>query len=338
MKAIVCLRYGDPGAFRLEDVERPTPGDGEVLIRVRAASLNAYDWGLTRGRPHILRAFLGIRRPRANRPGRDVAGRVESVGRNTSQFKPGDDVFGICRGSLADYACALETSLAPKPATVSFEAAAAVPVAGLTALQGLRECGRIQPGQRVLINGAAGGVGTFAVQFAKSFGADVTGVCSTRNLELVASIGADRVVDYTRADFTRSGQRYDLIFDLVANHSFFACRRVLSSHGILVAAGVGGADGRGFGRRMGRMLTGMLIARFTSQKMRFYVARLKQADLVTMAGLLETRKVTPVIDSRHRLSETSEAIRLLAEGHARGKIVVTMDQNGSLAAARRTTT
>jgi NADPH:quinone reductase-like Zn-dependent oxidoreductase len=223
--------------------------------------------------------------------------------------------------------------LAAKPASVSFEAAAAVPLAGLTALQGLREYGRIQPGQRVLINGAAGGIGTFAVQIAKSFGADVTGVCSTRNMEMVGSIGADRVVDYTRADFTRSGQRYDLIFDLVANHSFSACRRVLSPRGILVAAGVGGADGREFGRRLARMLAGALIARFASQRMVFFVTRLKQGDLVTLGGLLESRKVTPVIDSRHRLRETSEAVRRLAEGHARGKIVVTMDQNGTLAEA-----
>jgi len=329
VKAIVCHRYGAPEALRLEDVDKPTPGDGEVLIRVRASSLNAYDWGLMRGRPPILRMFLGLRRPKVNRPGRDVAGRVESVGRSVTQFKPGDDVFGICRGSLAEYACASETSLAAKPANVSFEAAAAVPLAGLTALQGLRECGRIQPGQRVLINGAAGGVGTFAVQFAKSFGADVTGVCSARNVEMVGSIGADRVVDYTLADFTRSAQRYDLIFDLVANHSFFACRRVLSLRGMLVAAGVGGADGRAFGRRLGRMLTGALISRFVSQKMVFFVTRRHQGDLVTLAGLLESRKVTPVIDSRHHLSETSEAFRRLAEGHARGKIVVTVDQNAA---------
>jgi NADPH:quinone reductase-like Zn-dependent oxidoreductase len=330
MKAIVCHRYGAPEALRVEDAEKPTPGDGEVLIQVRAASLNAYDWGLMRGRPLFTRLFLGLRRPRATRAGRDVAGRVESVGPGVTQFKPGDDVFGLCRGSLAEYACAPESYLAAKPANVSFEEAAAVPLAGLTALQGLR-AGRIQAGQRVLINGAAGGVGTFAVQFAKSFGAEVTGVCSTRNVEMVGSIGANRVVDYTREDFTRSGQRYDLIFDLVANHSFSACRRVLSPKGLLVAAGVGGADGRRFGSRLGRMLTGALISRFTSQKVVFFVARLKQADLVTMAGLLESRKVTPVIDSRHRLSETSEAFRPLAEGHARGKIVVTVDQSGTLA-------
>lgn len=329
MKAIVCHRYGDPEALRIEDVEKPTPGDGEVLIQVRAASLNAYDWGLMRGRPAILRMFLGLRRPKT-RPGRDVAGRVESVGRSVTQLKPGDDVFGLCRGSLAEYACASESWLAAKPANVSFEEAASVPLAGLTALQGLR-AGRIQSGQRVLINGAAGGVGTFAVQFAKSFGAAVTGVCSTTNVEMVGSIGADRVVDYTREDFTRSGQRYDLIYDLVSNHSFSACRRVLTPRGILVAAGVGGADGRGFGRRVGRMLTGLLISRFVSQEMVFFVTRLKQGDLVTLGGLLASRKVTPVIDSRHRLSETSEAFRRLAEGHARGKIVVTMDQNGSLA-------
>src|SRR5213593_2652851 len=185
MKAIVCHRYGAPEALRLEDVDTPTPEDGEVLIQIRAASLNAYDWGLMRGRPPIIRLLLGLRRPKANRPGRDVAGRVESVGRSVTQFKPGDDVFGICRGSLAEYACASESSLAAKPANVSFEEAAAVPLAGLTALQGLRDAGRIQPGQRVLINGAAGGIGTFAVQIAKSFGADVTGVCSTRNVEMV---------------------------------------------------------------------------------------------------------------------------------------------------------
>jgi NADPH:quinone reductase-like Zn-dependent oxidoreductase len=326
MKAIVCHRYGAPEALRVEDVEKPTPGDGQVLIQVRAVSLNAYDWGLMRGRPVFTRLFLGLRRPRATRSGRDVAGRVESVGRGVTQFKPGDDVFGLCRGSLAEYACASESWVAAKPAGVSFEEAAAVPLAGLTALQGLR-AGRIQPGQRVLINGAAGGVGTFAVQIAKSFGADVSGVCSTGNAQMVGSIGADRVVDYTREDFTRSDQRYDLIFDLVANHSFSACRRVLGPRGMLVAAGVGGADGRGFGRRLGRVLTGLLISRFASQKFAFFVARLNQADLVTLGGLLESRKVTPVIDSRHRLSETSEAFRRLAEGHARGKIVVTVDQN-----------
>jgi NADPH:quinone reductase-like Zn-dependent oxidoreductase len=326
MKAIACHRYGAPEALRLEDVEKPTPGDGEVLIQVRAASLNAYDWGLMRGRPLIGRLFVGLRKPRTTRTGRDVAGRVESVGPGVTRFKPGDDVFGLCRGSLVEYACALESNLAAKPANVSFEEAAAVPIAGLTALQGLRAA-RIQSGQRVLINGAAGGIGTFAVQIAKSFGADVTGVCSTRNMAMVSSIGADRVVDYTRTDFTRSGDRYDLIFDLVANHSFLECRRVLGPKGLLVAAGSGGADGRRFGRRMGRVLTGALISQFVGQKVVFFMARRSQEDLVTLGGLLESRKVVPVIDSRHRLSEASEAFRRLSEGHARGKIVVTMEKS-----------
>jgi NADPH:quinone reductase-like Zn-dependent oxidoreductase len=325
VKTIVCDRYGAPEAIRLGEVDKPSPGEGEVLIQVHAASLNAYDWGFMRGTPRILRLFLGLRRPKAMRHGRDVAGRIESVGRSVTRFEPGDDVFGLCRGSLAEYACAAESSLATKPANVSFEQAAAIPLAGLTALQGLR-AGQIQSGQRVLVNGAAGGIGTFAVQIAKSFGTDVTGVCSTRNVEMVGSIGADRVVDYTRADFTRSGERYDMIFDLVTNHSFRACCRVLGPRGILVAAGGGGADGHYFIRRLGRMLAGALISRLASQRMVFFVTRLDQGDLVTLGGLLESRKVTPVIDSRHRLSETSEAFRRLAGGHARGKVVVTMDQ------------
>jgi NADPH:quinone reductase-like Zn-dependent oxidoreductase len=321
MKAIACYHYGDPDALRLVDAEKPTPKDSEILIQVRAASLNAYDWGLLRGRPRILRLLLGLSRPKV-RPGRDVAGRVESVGRSVTKFKPGDEVFGLCRGSLAEYACASESWLARKPASVSFEQAAAIPLAGLTALQGLR-AGQIQPGQRVLINGAAGGVGTFAVQIAKSLGADVTGVSSTGNVEMVRSIGADRVVDYTREDFTQSGQRYDMILDLVANHSFSACRHVLSPKGILVAAGVGGADGHEFWARLGRMLAGLLTSRFASQRMSFFMARVKQEDLVTLGGFLESQKLTPVIDSRHPLSDTSEAFRRLAGGHARGKIVVT---------------
>jgi NADPH:quinone reductase-like Zn-dependent oxidoreductase len=323
MKAIVCHRYGAPEALRLEDVEKPTPGDGEVLIQVRAASLNAYDWGFLRGTPRILRPILGMRTPRFNRPGRDVAGRIEAVGPNVTRFKPGDDVFGLCRGSLAEYACAKQTYVVAKPASVSFEAAAAIPLAGLTAWQGLR-AGGIQSGQRVLINGAAGGIGTLAVQIAKSLGADVTGVCSTANVAMVGSIGADRVVDYTREDFTRSGQRYDLMYDLVANHSFTACRRVLTPRGTFVAAGAGGSDGREFWRRMGRTLTGALISRFFSQRMVFFMTKLDLEDLTALGALLESGKVTPVIDSRHPLSESSEAFRRIATGHARGKIVVTV--------------
>jgi NADPH:quinone reductase-like Zn-dependent oxidoreductase len=332
MKAVACRQYGAPEALHIADVARPIPADNEVVIGVRAVSLNAYDWGLLRGTPLFTRLFLGLRRPRAARPGRDVAGRIESVGRSVTQFKVGDDVFGLCRGSLAEYACARESALAAKPANVSFEQAASVPLAGLSALQGLR-AGGIEAGQRVLINGAAGGVGTFAVQIAKSFGANVTGVCSTGNLEMVRSIGSDRVVDYTGADFTRGEERYDLILDLIGNHSFSDCRRVLSPTGVLVAAGVGGADGDAFGRKLGRMLTGLLISRFASQRMVLFVARLIQADLVTLGGLLASRKVAPVFDSRHPLSEISEAFRRLAAGHARGKIVVTLDSISDFPAA-----
>jgi NADPH:quinone reductase-like Zn-dependent oxidoreductase len=324
MKAIVCHRYGAPEALQVEDVDKPTPVDDQVQIQVHAAALNALDWHLMKGRPRIGRLFSGLRRPRISRPGHDVAGRVEAVGRSVTRFKPGDEVFGACRGSLAEYACATEAHLATKPANVSFEDAAAVPVAGLTALQGLRDHGRIQPGQRVLINGAAGGVGTFAVQIAKALGAHVTGVCGTGNLDLVGSIGADSVMDYSRADFTRGGQRYDLILDLVANHSFFACCRVLNPRGMIVAAGGGGADGRAFGRRLVRTLTGALISRFGSRRMALFVARLNHADLARMGELLASRQVTPVIDRRHPLNQASEAFRRLATGHARGKIVVTM--------------
>ena len=325
MKAIVCRHYNRPDLLRLEDVEKPTPGEGEVLIQVRAASLNAYDAGAMRGRPPIIRLVYGIRRPNTPCPGRDVAGRIESVGRGVTRLKPGDDVFGLCYGSLAEYARAPESAVVAKPASVSYEDAAVTPLAGLTALQGLRDAGRIQPGQRVLINGAAGGVGTFAVQIARALGGHVTGVCSTRNVEVVRSIGADRVMDYAREDFTRSGERYDLIYDLVANHSFSACRRVMNPKGVLVAAGVGGADGREFGRRLGRVLTGLLISRFASERMAFFVARRSPTDLVTLGDLLGARKVTPIIDSRHPLAEASEAFRRLMDGHARGKILVTVD-------------
>ena len=323
MKAIVAHRYGDPGAIRLEDVAMPAAVDDEVLVQVRAASLNAYDWGLLRGRPLLTRLFLGLRAPRAGRPGRDVAGSVVSVGRNVTRFKPGDDVFGLCRGSLTEYACAKESYLAAKPANVSFEDAAAIPLAGLTALQGLR-AGGMQPGDRVLINGATGGVGTFAVQIAASLGADVTGVCGTRNVELVRSIGARRVLDYTREDYTRGAERYELIFDLVMNHAFSASRRVLTPGGRIVAAGIGGADGRAFWSRIARTGTGALISHFTRQKQVFFMAQVRQDDLVTLGGLLASRSVIPVIASRHRLAEASEAFRRLAAGHASGKIIVTI--------------
>ena len=322
MNAVVCDRYGAPEALRLADVPMPAPREGGILIRVRAASLNALDWHLIKGRPPIARLFLGLRRPKMNRPGHDVAGSVESVGPGVTRFKPGDEVFGACRGSLAEFACARERALALKPAGVPFEDAAAAPVAGLTALQGLRDHGRIQPGQRVLINGAAGGVGTFAVQIAKALGAEVTGVCGPRNVETVRAIGADRVIDYTREDFTRGAARYDLIFDLVANHSFPSCRRVLAPRGVFIPAGSGGSDGHALLRRMGRTAMGALASRFTRQKVLLFIARLGPRDLDALGELLASGKVKPVIDHRFRLSEAGQAMRRLATGHACGKVVV----------------
>ena len=271
-----------------------------------------------RGRPPFLRIAFGLRKPRV-RPGRDVAGQVEAVGRNVTQFKPGDEVFGVCSGALAEYVCTRESAVVAKPNNVTFEQAAAVGVAALTALQGLRDKGKIQPGHKVLINGASGGVGTFAVQIAKSFGADVTAVCSTRNVDMVRSIGADRVIDYTHEDFTNGAQRYDLIFDLVATHSLPAYRRVLTPHGTCVVAG-------GPPRVLAILTLAfevLVLSRFVSQNFVMFVAKLRKEDLTFVRDLMAAGKVTPVIDRRYRLSETSDAIRYLEEGHARGKIVVT---------------
>jgi len=270
------------------------------------------------------RVLSALSKSKINRPGRDVAGEVEAVGRNVTQFKPGDAVFGTCQGAFAEYACASESKLVAKPDNVTFEQAASVPVAGLTALQGLRDKGKIQPGQKVLINGAAGGVGTFAVQIAKSFGAEVTGVCSTRNVEMVRSIGADRVIDYTREDFTKSGQHYDLIFDLVANHSFSARRRVLNPKGIYIGAGIVGLGGSMIGL-LAHLITELVLSRFVSQKFVTFMAKLSKEDLTIMRELMAAGKVTPVIDRCYTLSEVPEAIRYLEEGHARGKVVITLE-------------
>src|SRR6266446_3454067 len=274
MKAIVYCEYGSPDVVKLEDVEKPAPSDNQILIKVRAASLNALDAYMIRD-AWLNRLIFGLRKPRDTRLGRDVAGVIEAVGKNPAaagQFKPGDEVFGICRGALAEYACTLERALVMKPANVPFEQAASLPLAGLTALQGLRK-GKIQPGQKVLINGATGGVGTFAVQIAKSFGADVTAVCSTRNVDLVRSIGADHVIDYTKEDFTKSDQRYDVIFDNVNNHSFSERSRVLTPKGICVLAGIGGA-GVTSSQAIGRIVSNLFIARarssFTDQKFPTY--------------------------------------------------------------------
>jgi NADPH:quinone reductase-like Zn-dependent oxidoreductase len=277
-----------------------------------------------RGAPHVFRVLFGLRKPsikRPGRPGRDVAGQVEAVGRRVTQFKPGDEVFGWCLGAFAEYACASESALIMKPDKLTFEQVASVPVAALTALQGLRDKGRIQSGQKVLINGAAGGVGTFAVQIAKSFGADVTGVCSPRNLDLVRSIGADQVIDYTQEDFTKCGRRYDLILDCVGNHSLLACRRVLNPKCVCVIAGAP----KEVGVFLARALIAPVWSGFVSQKFVTFIAKLNQGDLAVMRELMETGKVTPVIDRRYSLSEVPEAIRYLEEGHARGKVVITLE-------------
>ena len=265
MKAVVYYNYGSPDVLKYDEIEKPAAGDDEVLIKVRAASVNPLDWHFMRGTPYFVRIMAGLRKPKDKRLGVDVAGQVEAVGRNVTQFKPGDEVFGSCRGAFAEYVCTSESALVMKPDNVTFEQAASVPVAAFTALQGLRDKGQIQPGEKVLINGAAGGVGTLAVQIAKWFGADVTGVCSTRNLDMVRSIGADRVVDYKQEDFTKSGQRYDLLFDGVGNHSLSACRRVLNAKGIYVP--FGGSGGRWMVGPLARAITSRVLSPFVNQKL-----------------------------------------------------------------------
>ena len=328
MKAAVYTRYGPPDVVQIADVEKPTPQDNEVLIEVRAASLNPLDWHFMRGTPYVGRIMMGLRKPKNTRLGVDVAGQVRAVGRQVTQFKPGDAVFGAARGACAEYACAAESKLAMKPTNVTFEQAASVPIAGLTALQGLRDKGQIQPGQKVLINGASGGVGTFAVQIAKWLGADVTGVCSTRNVDMVRSLGADPVIDYTQEDFTRSGQRYDVILDNVGNHSLSECRRVLNPKGKYVMVGGGGINDQGLmGPGLARAITAPVFSWFVSQDMLFFMANLNPKDLTTLCELISSGKVTPVIDRRYGLSEVTEAIRYLEEGHARGKVVITLESN-----------
>ena len=329
MKAIVCHDYGSPDVFRCEEIEKPAPSNNEVLIRVRAASVNPLDWRLMSGRPYIFRILSGLSKPKITRPGRDVAGQVEAVGRNVTQFKPGDEVFGVCTagswmdkagGAFAEYASTSESALVFKPENVTFEQAASAPVAAFTALQGLRDKGHVQPGQKVLIHGAAGGVGTFAVQIAKWFGAEVTGVSSTRNLDIVRSIGADHVIDYTQEDFTRGRRRYDLIFDCFANHSLWACRRVLNPKGIYI--GVGGAATVSITGLLARGITGLVLSGFGSQKFVTFLAKANKEDLAVMRDLLASGKVMPIIDKCYGLSQVPDAIRYLEGRHARGKVVI----------------
>jgi len=326
MRAITYTEYGPPDVLQFREVGKPIPEDDEVLISIRAASVNPLDWHLMRGRPYIVRMQAGLRRPKATRLGVDVAGQVEAVGKNVTHFEPGDEVFGACKGAFAEYACASEGALVPKPPNVTFEQAAAAPVAALSALQGLRDKGRIRPGQRVLINGASGGVGTFAVQIAKSFGAEVTGVCSTRNVDMVGSIGANHVVDYTQEDFTKSERRYDLIFDSVGNHSLSETRRALTAEGTLVLAG-GPDKGRWLGPLTG-MLKAVVMSRFVSQKLLPFLAQLRKDDLIVVQQLLEAGRVAPVIDRSYPLRDVPAAIRYLEEGHARGKVVIRMEHRG----------
>ena len=321
MKAIVHDRYGSPDVLEFKDVDDPKVGDDGVLVRVRAASVNALDWRLMRADPHLVRLSEGIRRPKRTIPGVDVAGVVEAAGRNVANFKPGDEVFGARGGAFAEYVLGVETNFVPKPAWLSFEQAAAIPTAACTALNGLRDHGQVQPGQSVLINGAAGGVGTFAIQIAKALGAEVTAVCSSRNVEQSRSLGADDVVDYTKDDFTRSGRRYDVILDNVANRSLTALRRALAPRGTLVI------DGGGKGKLIGPFklpLKAMVVSRFVRQKMVFYVAKIRLRDLELMTEWIEAGKMTPVIDRTYALSDAAEAIRYVETGHARGKVVVTV--------------
>jgi len=328
MKAMVSTEYGPPDVLELTEVEKPTPKEDEVLVKVHAASVNSADWHLLRGVLYIARmqGTLGLRKPKDRDLGCDVAGKVEAVGKNVTMLRPGDEVFGspFMRGfgAFAEHLRISEDLLAPKPTTLSFEEAAAVPLAASTALQGLRDHGRIEPGQRVLIIGASGGVGTFAVQIAKSFEAEVTGVCSTRNVDIARSLGADHIIDYTEEDFTKSGQKYDLIFQLAGTRSPSECRGALTPKGTLVLSS-GESDGRWIGP-VERIVKALVLSPFVSQKMVSFTVKPNKEDLQFLRQLIETGKLAPVIDRTYPLAEMPEAIRYLEEGHARGKVVITV--------------
>jgi len=328
MKAIVYRDYGSSDVLRYEEIEKPVPGENEVLIRIRAASVNPLDWKVMSGGPFIVRWLLGLGKAKIKRPGVDVAGTIEAVGGNVTQFKPGDEVFGTCRGAFAEYATSksvtgMKSALVRKPENVTFEQAASIPVAGLTALQGLRDHGRIQTGQSVLINGAAGGVGTFAVQIAKVFGAKVTGVCSTGNVDMVRSIGADRVIDYTQEDFTTSSERYDLLLDCVGNRSLSACRRILKPTGRLVL--VGAPKDVSVTEIVTTLIAVLVLSPFLRQKMTFFIAKGRKEDLTMLGDLVAAGKIKAVIDRRYRLSNAAEAFQYMEEGHARGKVIITFE-------------
>ena len=322
MKAIVQDRYGSADVLRLRDIDKPELGDDDVLVRVLAAGVDPGVWHLMTGLPYLVRPGFGLRAPKTPVRGMDVAGRVEAVGENVTQFEIGHEVFGTCNGSFAEYACAREDKLVFKPANLSFEQAAAVPVSACTALHALRDSGEVRAGQKVLIVGASGGVGTFAVQLAKAFGAEVTGVCSTAKLELVRSIGADQVIDYRRDDFSQMGQRYDLILDIAGNRSLSLLRSALTPEGTLVIVG-----GEGGGPWLGgtdRQIRALILSRFVRHNLRNVISVENKEDLLVLKELVESGKVTPVIDRTYPLREAPEAIRYLEDGHARGKVVITV--------------
>jgi NADPH:quinone reductase-like Zn-dependent oxidoreductase len=327
MKAIVYCDYGVANV-KLEEIEKPVPNDDQILVRVRAASVNPYDWHYVEGTPYVIRAIggIGLRKPKDTRLGVDFAGTVEAVGKDVTQFKPGDEVFGGRGGAFAQYVCPRATrAVALKPTSISFEDAAAVNIAGITALQALRDKGKVQPGQKVLINGASGGVGTFAVQIAKSLGADVTGVCSTRNVDLVKSLGADHVVDYTKEDFTKSAERYDVIIDNVGNRSLSECRGVLTPNGKYVLIGGGGASDQGFLGGLGKAIWAMIFSKFVNQQMGMMMADANHNDLTVLAEMMQSGKLKPVIDRTYKLAQVPDAIRYVEQGHARGKVVISVD-------------
>ena len=317
MKAIIHERYGSAEVLHTQDIDKPIVGDDEVLVRVHAASVHVGDWILMTGKPYVMRLATGLRKPRHPVPGTDVAGTVEAVGKDVKRLRPGDEVFGWSAGAFAEYAAASEDQFVRKPANLTFEQAAAVGVSATTALQLLRDTGKVQAGQKVLINGASGGVGSFAVQIAKAFGAEVTGVCSTKNVDAVRSIGADHVIDYTREDFTEGGPRYDLILDNVGNHSMARTRRALTPTGTLISNGGGHADGK-----LSRTLRTMLVSMVVRQQAGPTVKTQNHDDLVALRELVEAGKVTPLIDGTYPLNETPNAIRRIATGHARGTIVI----------------
>jgi NADPH:quinone reductase-like Zn-dependent oxidoreductase len=332
MKAIMYHDYGTADVLRLEDTDKLLPNDNQVLIKVHAAAANPLDWHYMRGTPYILRLVdSGLGKPKSPRLGTDVAGVVEAVGRNVTQFKPGDEVFGAARGAFAEYVLASEKNIVRKPTDLTFEQAASVPIAALSALQGLRDKGRIQPGQKVLINGASGGVGTFAVQIAKSFGAEVTGVSSMRNVDLVKSLGADHVIDYTKENFTLSAQRYDVILDNVGNHALSDLRRVMTTTGIYVLVGGGGPDEGNWIAPLVGLIEPLIYSAFVSQEFATLLASINTSDLKVLSEMMETKKVTPVIDRTFGLSDVPAAIRYLETGRARGKVIVSVapDRLGS---------